>query len=57
MMNNWTDGTRTYVYFTYVHSKHEAVIIPEFPLFVTLLLSVTTTLLALIVCRKDLEYS
>jgi len=30
-INNWTDSTYTYLYFTYQHSKHEVVIIPEFP--------------------------
>jgi hypothetical protein len=36
-MNNWTDGTYTYVYFTYLHSEHEVAIIPEFPAWTSIL--------------------
>ena len=29
-MKNWTDNIHTYLYFSYIHSEHEVMIIPEF---------------------------
>ena len=49
--NNWTDTTYTYIYFTYLHSQHEIVIIPEFPSTVILPLLM---ILTLIIARKRL---
>jgi len=43
--NNWTDNTYTYIYFTYLHSQHEIVIIPEFPLILILPLLIITTVI------------
>ena len=28
---NWTDGTDTYIYFTYQHTERRVIIVPEFP--------------------------
>jgi len=49
MINNWTDGKYTCVYFTYVHSEHKVTIIPEFPtwtsmLFILIVLAVVITI-------------
>ena len=49
---NWTDGTFTYIYFTYQQSQHEVTIVPEFPSFVILPLFMIATLLAVIVYRR-----
>jgi len=38
MMNNWTDTENTYIYFTYQQSEHEVIIIPEFPIWTSLLI-------------------
>jgi len=35
---NWTDGTYTYIYFTYQHSEHKVEIISEFPTWTPMLL-------------------
>jgi hypothetical protein len=51
-MSKRTDGTYTYVYFTYVHSEHEVVIIPEFRFFLVLPLLMIVTLAVAIVCRR-----
>jgi len=51
-MNIWTDETHTYVYFTYVHSEHEVVMIPEFQAFLVLPLFIITTLVTAMVCRR-----
>ncbi|MBT0160850.1 hypothetical protein G4O51_12795 [Candidatus Bathyarchaeota archaeon A05DMB-2] len=47
-----TDGTYTYVYFTYVHSEHEVVIIPEFSSLVILPLFMGVTLLTIMLRRR-----
>jgi hypothetical protein len=52
MLNNWTDGTYTYSYFTYQHSEHKVTIIPEFPSFAILLLFMIAMLLAAMVYRS-----
>jgi len=49
---NWTDGTNTYLYFTYSHSEHEVIIVPEFPSFIILPIFMLTTLIALALYRK-----
>ena len=51
-MNIWTDETHTHVYFTYVHSEHEVVIIPEFQAFLVPPLFIITTLVTAMVCRR-----
>jgi nitrous oxidase accessory protein len=53
--NNWTDNTYTYIYFTYLHSEHEVVIIPEFPTALILMPFLTITLYTIILRRKNLE--
>ena len=44
-MRNWTLGTTTYIYFTYLLSEKEVIIIPEFPPLIILTLCITLTLL------------
>lgn len=51
-IRNWTESSLTYIYFTYQHSEHEVVIIPEFPSFLTLLLFITATLLTVIAYKR-----
>jgi hypothetical protein len=51
-INTWTDGTYTYVYFTYVHSEHEVVIIPEFSSTIILPLFMVVTLLTIMFGRR-----
>jgi parallel beta-helix repeat protein len=50
--SNWTDTTNTYVYFSYTHSLHQVVIIPEIPSFLILPMLMTATLLATIASRR-----
>ena len=52
MTNNWTDSTYTYTYFTYLHSEHEVVITPEFPVATILPLFVIITLCAVVLMKK-----
>ncbi len=52
MTNNCTDGTYTYIYFTYPHSQHEVVIIPEFPTALLLPLFITITPCAVTLRRR-----
>jgi len=49
-IRNWTDGTNTFIYFTYQHSQHEVTIIHEYVLNMLLLLFVLTT--SLIIIKK-----
>jgi hypothetical protein len=51
-IRNWTDNTNTYIYFTYLHSEHEVVIIPEIPTALILPLFITITLYTIILRRK-----
>ena len=51
MMKNWTDGTNTYLYFTYFHLEHEVTIIPEFLSALVLPLLIIITLVV-VVLRK-----
>ena len=54
--NNWTDNTYTYIYFTYLHSQHEIVIIPEFPTATILpLLIILSTITATLTKKKVLK--
>jgi hypothetical protein len=46
------NATHTFLYFTYVHSTHQIMIVPELPLFFILPLFMIATLLAAIVYRK-----
>lgn len=48
----YDNGTHHWIYFTYQHSIHEVIIIPEFPLFLILPLFIIATLLAAIIYRK-----
>jgi len=49
---NWTDGINTYLYFTYLHSEHEVIIVPESPLPTMLLASMVATLLMALAAKK-----
>jgi hypothetical protein len=51
-ISTWTDGTCTYVYFAYVHSEHEVVIIPEFSSSIVLPLFIGATLLTIMFRRR-----
>jgi len=51
-ISTWTDGTYTYVYFTYVHSEHEVMIIPEFSSLIILPLFVGVTMLTIMFGRR-----
>ena len=52
-INNWTDNTYTYIYFTYLHSQHEIVIIPEFPTATILLLLITLSTITATLTKKE----
>jgi hypothetical protein len=52
-IGNWTDGTYTYVFFTYVHSEHEVELIPELPPLIIMPLLMTLTLLAALIHYKQ----
>jgi parallel beta-helix repeat protein len=52
IMNNWTDGSYTYIYFTYQHSTHEVIIIPEFPPVIIMPLLMALTMLVAAVAKK-----
>lgn len=45
------NGTHRWIYFTYQYSKHEIVIVPEFPSILILPLFMIATLLTVIICR------
>ena len=47
-----SNTTYAYLYFAYNHTKHEIIIIPEFPLFLIQQLFMITTLLAVIVYKR-----
>jgi len=49
---NWTDAKNTYIYFTYPHSKHEVIIIPEFPSALLLLSLIMFATFAVIFTKK-----
>jgi parallel beta-helix repeat protein len=51
-VENWTDNTNTYVYFTYHHSTHEVTIVPESPLMAILPL-MASTIAAILYRRKQ----
>jgi len=53
VFKNWTDGTNTYFYFTYQHSTHKVIIIPEFPSALILPLLMIVTLVT-VVLRKTI---
>jgi len=50
--NSWTDTTYTHIYFTYLHSEHEVVIIPEFPVAMIPPLFIIITLCTVVLRRK-----
>ncbi|MGB9676921.1 MAG: hypothetical protein ACPL0C_07035, partial [Candidatus Bathyarchaeales archaeon] len=50
---NWTDAENTYIYFSYPHSEHEVIIIPEFPPIPILLLIVLTLTAATVLTKKN----
>jgi parallel beta-helix repeat protein len=49
-----SNSTHAFLYFTYIHSTHEVVIIPEFPptLILILILFMITTLIVIIITKK-----
>jgi len=47
-----SNSTYSYLYFNYVHSTQEVIIIPEFPSFLILSLFIMTALLVAILCRR-----
>jgi parallel beta-helix repeat protein len=49
-----SNTTHSYLYFTYNHSTQEVIIIPEFPSFLILPLFMITTLVAVIVYRRQI---
>ena len=51
-IRNWTDDTHTYLYFTYNHSTHKVVIIPEFPSFLILPLLMIFTYVVVVLSNK-----
>ena len=53
-MNNWTDGTYTYIYFTYLHSTHKVEIIPEFPAWTSMLLTLILLAVAITIYKRRL---
>jgi parallel beta-helix repeat protein len=48
----YDNGTHRWIYFTYPHSTHEILIVPEFPTFLVLTLFMITTVIATATCRK-----
>lgn len=54
MMNNWTDGTYTYIYFTYLHSEHKVEIIPEFPTWTSMLLILILLIVVIVIYKRRL---
>jgi parallel beta-helix repeat protein len=55
MMKNFTDGIHTYVYFTYLHSEHEVIIVPEFPAWTSLLILITITVTIALYKRRIIK--
>lgn len=51
----WTDAENTYICFTYQHSEHEIIVVPEFPSFLILSFFMVATLLAVAVYKKRLR--
>lgn len=51
-IRNWTDPMNTYIYFTYLHSEHEVVITPEFPVAIILPLFAIISLCATVLKKK-----
>jgi len=47
-----SNSTHAFLYFTYIHSTHEVVIIPEFPPTLILILFMITTLIVIIITKK-----
>ena len=54
-MNNWTDGTNTYIYFTYFHSTHKVEIVPEFPTWTSILLIFIVLTVAVAIYKRKLS--
>lgn len=52
---NWTEGTCTYIHFTYLHSEHKIIIIPEFLAIIILPLFMTITLCTVISRRRKIR--
>jgi len=51
---NWTDGTNTYLYFTYMHSEREVIIVPEFPSALIPPLLMALIMLAVIFAKRKI---
>jgi parallel beta-helix repeat protein len=49
---NWTQGSTSYIYLTYLHSEHEITIIPEPPSFLILPILIIATLLYTIIHKR-----
>ncbi|MDH5793899.1 MAG: right-handed parallel beta-helix repeat-containing protein [Candidatus Bathyarchaeota archaeon] len=49
----YDNSTHRWIYFAYEHSTHEVIIVPEFPSFLILPLFMITTLLTVIVYRRN----
>jgi len=49
---NWTDGENTYIYFTYEHSTHEVMIIPETSFAAFLSAAALSTLIVVIYSKR-----
>jgi hypothetical protein len=47
-----SNSTHAYLYFTYNHTKHEVIIIPEFPSTITLPCLMLTNLIATLLLKK-----
>jgi len=53
-IRNWTDTENTYIYFTYQHSEHEVIIIPEFPTWASILTILTVLTAAITIYKRRL---
>jgi parallel beta-helix repeat protein len=51
---NWTDGTYTYIYFTYQHSEHKVEIISEFPTWTSMLLILIVLMVVVVIYKRRL---
>ena len=51
---DWTDGTYTYMYFTYFHSEHKVDIIPEFPTWTSMILILIVLTVAIAIYKRRL---
>lgn len=52
-----SNSTHAFLYFTYIHSTHEVVIIPEFPPTLILILFMITTLIVITITKRKFQNS